>query len=320
MCSPKRLQDKLPSTRLMEFAATAMMAARHSSLTIKTLSKVPDVDMYEDVIQLTTPLQLQPPVSIYIKSDSPYRVTLIKGNSVDVDAGPQSITKITSFRPLIIASSAPLKSAFEEGWNRLPAELKALILEFNVKAENRVGARNKAVYLPIVHCRLLPHLTMTREIAAIAREIFWTKNEFHLEPSYESVVIGKGRLDTRLYFAYPPQASHHLIRRLAVRIRPMRIEWLKLAKLANGDYGFAGLRNVVVELDMRIVHLTSARKYNDFLTNTVGDGIDFHCAGNLKFLAPQKAKGKSSEVSFEDVKKMFNSKIRFAVEETQAEG
>jgi len=108
----------------MAFAATAMMAARHSSLTIKTLSKVPDVDMYEDVIQLTTPLQLEPPVSIYIKSDSPYRVTLIKGSSVDVDAGPQSITKITSLRPLIIASSASLKSAFVEGWNKLPARAK----------------------------------------------------------------------------------------------------------------------------------------------------------------------------------------------------
>ncbi|KAI4628748.1 hypothetical protein J4E83_003301 [Alternaria metachromatica] len=296
------------------------MAARTSSLTIKTLSKVPDVDMYEDVIQLTTPLQLQPPVSIYIKSDSPYRVTLIRGNSIDVDAGPESFTKITSLRPLVIASSAPLKSAFAEGWNKLPAELKILTIEFNMKAENRIGAGDKKVYPPIVLFQLLPHLTMTREIAAIAREIFWAKNEFYLEPSYYSVVMGNGRLDPRLYFAYPPQAFHHLIRRLAVRIRPMRDEWLKLAKLANGDYGFAALRNVVVELDTRILHWASARRYNDFLTNTVGDGIDFHCAGNLKFLAPQKAKGRSSEVSFEDVKKMFNSRIRFAVEETKAEG
>ncbi|KAI4665836.1 uncharacterized protein J4E78_003301 [Alternaria triticimaculans] len=289
-------------------------------LMVKIKDAVPDVDMYEDVVQLTTPLQLQPPVSIYIKSDSPYRVTLIKGNSVDVDAGPESFTKITSLRPLIIASSAPLKSAFAEGWNKLPAELKILTLEFNMKAENRVGAGNKCVYPPIVYCRLLPHLAMTREIGAIARDIFWTKNEFHLEPAYYSVIPGNGSLDARLYFAYPPQAFHHLIRRLAVRIRPMRDEWLKLAKLANGDYGFAALRNVVVELDMRVVQFTRARRYDDFLTNTVGDGIDFHCAGNLKFLAPQKAKGRSSEVSFEDVKKMFNSRIRFAVEETKAEG
>ncbi|KAI4936818.1 uncharacterized protein J4E92_001543 [Alternaria infectoria] len=294
------------------------MAARHSSLTIKMLSKVPDVDMYEDVIQLTTPLQLQPPVSIYIKSDSPYRVTLIKGNSVDVDAG-QSITKITSFRPLIIASSAPLKSAFEEGWNKLPVELKILTLEFNSKAENRVGAGNKCGYPPIVSCQLLPHLTMTREIAAMAREIFWTKNEFYLEPSNQSVVIGNRRLDKRLYFAYPPRAFHHLIRRLVVRISPMRHEWRKLAKLANGDCGFAALRNVVVELDMRGM-LYNARAWTNFIAQIVGDGVSFHCAGDMKFLAPQHAKNVSSEVSFEDVKEMFTGKIRFAVEETKSHG
>ena len=287
-------------------------------MTIKMLSKVPDVDMYEDVIQLMTPLQLEPPVSIYIKSDSPYRVTIIKGNSVDVDAGPQSFTKITSLRPLVIASSAPLKSAFAEGWNKLPAELKILTLEFNMKAENRVGADDKKVYPPIVLFQLLPHLTMTREIAAIARDIFWTKNEFHLEPSCQSVVIGNGRSNNRIYFAYPPQAFHHLIRRLAVQIRPMRREWRVLEKLANGDYGFAALRNIVVDFDMRRVILTR-RVWTSFLTLTVRDGIDFKCAGNVKFLAPQPATDTPSELSFEDVKEMFNGKIRFAVEETKAE-
>ena len=303
----------MPPTRLTALAATAMMAARHSSLKIQMLSKVPDVDMYEDVIQLTTTLQLNPPVSIYIKSDSPYRVTLIKGNSVDVDAGPQSITKIASSRSLIIASSAPLKSAFAEGWNRLPAELKILTLGFNMKAENRVGAGNWTLYPSIVHCQLLPHLTMTREIAEMAREIFWTKNEFYLEPSNQSVVIGNRRLDKRLYFAYPPQAFHHLIRRLVVRILPFRHEWLKLAKLANGDYGFAALRNVVVELDLRRM-LYNARAWTNFLAQIVGDGVSFHCAGIVKFLAPQHAKNVSSEISFEDVKKMFTGKIRFAAQ------
>lgn len=131
--------------------------------------------------------------------------------------------------------------------------------------------------------------------------------------------MGNGRLDARLYFAYPPQAFHHLIRKLAVRIRPNRREWSKLAKLANGSYGFAALRNVVVEFDMRLIHL-NRRALTNFLTQTVGDGIGFHCAGSMRFLAPQQAKDRSSELSFEDVKEMFNGKIRFAVEETKAEG
>jgi hypothetical protein len=125
---------------------------------------------------------------------------------------------------------------------------------------------------------------MTPEIATLARDVFWRENDVHLEPSYSPVNLGNTAMGIgRQYFAYPNPSVHQLITKLAVKLRLRDNKWDKLKKPARGDYGFGKLRYVAVKIDLVSpdwggrggMGETVSQRWNDFLGQTVGEGLAF---------------------------------------------
>ncbi|KAF1958223.1 hypothetical protein CC80DRAFT_503009 [Byssothecium circinans] len=90
---------------------------------------------------------------------------------------------VTPLESTTIAPAAPLGSEFADGWKKLPDELKLKVLAHNlVDAEPLSAERCKleGEHMADVTTNLYHHLRTTPEIAALAKEVFYTENTFML--------------------------------------------------------------------------------------------------------------------------------------------
>ncbi|KAJ4360802.1 uncharacterized protein N0V89_001369 [Didymosphaeria variabile] len=138
-----------------------------------------------------------------------------------------------------ILATPDAQNNFVRGWNKLPLELRIHILEFNLIYIAPYKATEDATT-----SILLPYLRMTKEIADLAREIYFKKNVICLEVRRQD-----GR---RRALRYPPPLSNRFIRRLEVELAFIDFAtsrfWPKIPDLASGRYGFPNLRFLHIQL------------------------------------------------------------------------
>lgn len=222
-----------------------------NSLTVLSLGEI--------TVQSSTPFELSVGCEwpIIVSSRSPITLTSL----------PRTATR--SVPRLHFAAKDNLDSRFAEGWKKLPDELKVRILRYNLTVDE-----------PIHYCRttggwpwgqvLLPHyLLMPLEIAGIAHEVFYKTNTFFLKP---------GRSNAS--FRYPNLPNNQYVRRLVFQVKPERPHWKYVPKLASGEYGFANLDYVQIQLDW------TAPRENPLLSllYLARQKAVFKCDGDLEFV------------------------------------
>lgn len=197
--------------------------------------------------------------------------------------------------PIYVFPDVPLGRAFMEGWQKLPVELKIMILEHNLVFPYPIRK-----YQCDAFGALLAHMRSTPEIAELARNIFYTKNTFKLHfimalsfaaPSYGNYTTPR--------LSYPNPTAYDLIRTIDISTALSSQVWMSLRKMAQG---MLRLNYVKLELgwfnqfDSTIIHsravvlasetgtdVASAyeRAVFDLMGECLGGGIHFACSGEL---------------------------------------
>lgn len=146
-----------------------------------------------------------------------------------------------------------LTPKFATGWRKISQELKIEIWEYLVVNESRPHRYFDWDSSSRCHCADdLSIFHSTRELTALAKEIFYRRNQFAIfthncpwPPDYvPSSSIGE---DAWLVpIRYPSLAVNHIIRRLYIEMRLSIREWIFVKKISCGDLGFQNLWEVTV--------------------------------------------------------------------------
>jgi hypothetical protein len=127
---------------------------------------------------------------------------------------------------------------------------------------------------------------MTPETGALATQMFYKKLKFRI------VIESPLRLTASVFL--PNKLVATFVRSIYVRVPLTTASWGKLAKIANGEYGFDNLRKVEVDLDMAPFFSWVNRPpgpshvpffFNNqmaFMRDVRGIPIRFRCEGRFK--------------------------------------
>lgn len=201
------------------------------------------VDEADVEIHLQTPMEIKlEEGSVHrISSPTPFYIAGIKFWS----AAPIHIYGPTSPR-LEIKPGDDLGPGFSRGWHKLPDELKLKVLEFNLiyggplEYEYSFPGRHDIVEYGNL-------LRSTPEIAAMSREIYYTKNTFRVE------IESYNRFDYNChnrgqFLAFPNPMNNSLIRSLEFIITIEGLSSAALRRFIVGSYGFHDLRSLRIVL------------------------------------------------------------------------
>lgn len=168
--------------------------------------------------QETTPLVLEVPMHIIpelgslrsVSSPTPFLINGVKVWS----AAPIHIYACKDQQDIRIEPTDRLDSEFAQGWDKLPDELKTRILAFNLVCSSFLGYLSLFSHYGEDATSYYHHLRTTPEIAAFAREIYYTENTFEVKFSRYSHIGHYWPRDQ--YFAYPVHRNNGMIRNLVV--------------------------------------------------------------------------------------------------------
>lgn len=145
--------------------------------------------------------------------------------------------------------TSPGLNEFTTCWRKQPDELKLVDRETFYLAKNFMmyedsweGPRRLTQADP------LNLLYSTREIASLAKEVFFSRNVFKIQ----SLVTAKNPI------LYPPQAVSYLIRRLEITVRPRVRDWNFVRRLAHNGESFERLKIIQLTFD----HYSYNSNYN----------------------------------------------------------
>ncbi|KAF2635717.1 hypothetical protein P280DRAFT_522837 [Massarina eburnea CBS 473.64] len=222
-------------------------------------------------VELLTTISFAPDTSMSIISATPI---LLNETSIIWSETPIMV-KATAEELLTVQPHKILDPEFAVGWNKLPDELKVRILTYNVICEDKVSFNDQWGYTMGGNKDIISYCLMTPEIATLAREIFYSKNIFHVKalPLFEW--IGERRT-----LPLPPRSSLGLIRRLEVAVRVIGWEFTKLRKLTDGRWGFHNLQHIKLTVDLT---QHPGIPYSE-IPCILGDGLFIQCDGEVDFV------------------------------------
>ncbi|KAF2824624.1 hypothetical protein CC86DRAFT_383438 [Ophiobolus disseminans] len=99
------------------------------------------------------------------------------------------------------------------------------------------------------------HLRSTPEIASFARELYYARNTFILQTHHWSFT-GQPHQRNEHYIAYPPRAVNVFIRSIVVKVSFLRMDLAHVRRLADGEFGFENLRQIIVLIESLHSRLT----------------------------------------------------------------
>ncbi|KAF2249524.1 hypothetical protein BU26DRAFT_565169 [Trematosphaeria pertusa] len=245
--------------------------------------------------------------------------------------GPLEIKSVGVTERLLVQSSSPilintkscidivppLTSGFVKGWHKLPDELKLQVLEHNVLVSGLIGGSAQPDQVKEKH--LFPYLRMTPEIAALAKEIFYTKNAFAINRTSGFPHSPFGLDDGPCYLSYPKRPLSDQLRFVTFATSMHQADFDLLARLANGEFGFRNLQHVTILYNIyRLLYsLPSLRMpYEGDLAGLLHIDVRFRAQGTLVSRRDVLFRERSErELYFaERIEKFLKSRIVFGVE------
>ncbi|KAL5435174.1 hypothetical protein PMIN07_002701 [Paraphaeosphaeria minitans] len=216
----------------------------------KKYPKVPqgsDLGSPSNPIPLLIGLKLLPGAQVSILPDVEF--TADKG--VHILSSPSSLTISISRTPgygeVQIIPTSRLTSAFRNGWNKLPSELKVMIIaptvSYSYDAKSTViGYHN---FFPGFEEKVLPWVRLSPETGAIAMQAFYENNTFWI---VRHTKVGGETDHVTSHFILPPpdmaKHIHSLVFELSMDSHAFRL----LAEISRGEHGFTGLTRVLVNI------------------------------------------------------------------------
>jgi hypothetical protein len=229
-----------------------------------------------EVITLLTPLLVPAKVKLSVLSAYPIHVYYPK----DTQSPP---LQIQSSAPVVFGNGdaavylvpdAPLGLEFVAGWTKLPDELKVLILAQNLVFDESVRFRN---WKEITERVLFPHLRMTPEIANLAREVFYTQNEFQLFRGGDRVIhIHQGIMWRR--FLKPP--NRDMVRHVKVPIMLYQDDLGAISATSKTIPGFSSVKHLRLVLYLHVPW--KGNNWEGLLKNEMAPTLAFDVPGCLE--------------------------------------
>ena len=230
------------------------MATATNSKSVAGATHGPDQPNEVTVVKLTMPMTLQPGAELLVTCSSPISVLLPSGEGHELEA--YKPTKIRAMKHILrLSPTSRLGSSFVRGWNKLPEELKLMVLEHElVHKSGEIQIRRSHLSFDIdfvdtandyfvnvinfsMKANLYRYLSMTPEIARLARDVFYTRNYFMIFCSRPAAPIHG--LDL-------PPNSRLLIRKLVLKVDFEEKGLQKLEDLAA--VRFPSLQNLEIRL------------------------------------------------------------------------
>lgn len=291
----KLLMSRLPAAHGTSFSRTrAGLVMRQS--------------MDEDGIDLKTPMVLQPPFCIQVRSPKKFLVWMnddafdhndtINPNSINpkwtdvsVSILDGSIFIYSERSPVKLVPEYTLGETFARCWNNLSEEIKvsshssksgdylltlrqAMIIKKNMFCSVRPSFRTRHVGFEQV---LFPYCRMTPEIARLATEAFYNNNEWLVELNSPINAIPRYNFNR-----YPSPILNNMIRRMYITmyIRPVHTNFLR--KLSKGVLGFHNLKNLEITVEWKWPPtFPDFQAWHQFHTEATHDPVVFACDGSV---------------------------------------
>jgi hypothetical protein len=237
----------------------------------------------------------------------------------------------TTSDAIMIEPKEPLDDQFEKDWNRLPTELKLQVLEpLLIPAEqrhphlyykiNNGEAIDAALWETQRVWPILHHWMYTgQELCDLARDVFYGRNTFRISSSRLSsrTHLGNGLATCPDYLTMPEVSATPLIRKLQFEMCVTRVEWAKLRRIADKDYGFTGLASIdiIVYLNSNMVDPErdipgSTITWQDKARQLAATPLAFDCYGSLNVYGVPKRHNVNQTV-VDEVKDILKAAITF---------
>ncbi|KAF1993628.1 hypothetical protein P154DRAFT_527622 [Amniculicola lignicola CBS 123094] len=232
------------------------------------------------------------PIPLHNQIELPPHGTMLLTSAVFMNIHPSGDLRIWSASPIIItseksvriSSTSALGADFARGWHKLPDELKERILYFCTFLASPVDrfTAGRKLNAPYWEYSLLRYLRMTPEIATMAMNLFYKRNEFRLFPCRQTTSRG-GML-------YPKPHFNRIIRRVVLKIDSIQKAWDNVKKLASGHYGFENMRHVRIVVSAALYFRlpisapdipTRFSRWKTGAQSMMADGVTFRCEGEL---------------------------------------
>lgn len=166
-----------------------------------------------------------------------------------------------------------LGPVFENGWNKLPTELKAEVLRHNLCDSEYIGSYSRREKEQLLH-----HLRMTPEISAMSKELFYGTNTIHLYSGWDRI--------SGCYF--PPLSVRSFIRRVRVEATlGVSSEWDFLGLCSRVLRQFPNIQNLEVVFNWGLSHVNEGfhpldtNHWIQLVEDGTGETVPFGCRGKL---------------------------------------
>jgi hypothetical protein len=242
-------------------------------------------------LRVKTPFQLPSRSTLWIVSEYPLKMTTAsfeEDTRIFHRKTPRRMQVQSGIGPVWLVPVFDLGPTFVQGWSQLPEELKLQVLACNLTLPNRIGSKT---YTDI----LSPYLRMSPHIAALAQEVYFTRNEFTLE-SLRSPWEAGSPYNNAWYLSYPTGGINRLIRRLDLDVdlfggSKRGIRWNHLKALSRGYYGFESLQHVTISFQATCPNRSNAGNIPVMFANSrmsrmrkeFAEDISFACRRELRF-------------------------------------
>ncbi|KAL5371555.1 hypothetical protein PMIN06_006450 [Paraphaeosphaeria minitans] len=160
---------------------------------------------------------------------------------------------------------------FVIGWNKLPVELKLMIVACDTKLNGDIKRRNK-IHNPGNQGgwrRILHYEKMTPEFGALATQVSYEKHHFRIEGAEAKTSYGLRSVDTMFF---PKIEINKFIKMLHIRVPLDALGRSRLQRLADGEFGFKNLKSLIVEVAQTIYYIENkafleSDVFIDFITH-----------------------------------------------------
>jgi hypothetical protein len=179
-----------------------------------------------------------------------------------------------------IIPTGALGEGFATGWTKLPVQLKLRILAANLTFPDPISSGPWASQHVLYH-----HLSLTPEIATLAKEVYYGSNVFRIRRY--STPLGNGRVFASNAIDLPPAQDRHLIRRLAYQfvLLPPSYDLTLMRELSLQEKGFTNLQHVVL---VGLRHPAPRERRRLALqyrkATTIPASIQFECKGRIEYM------------------------------------
>jgi hypothetical protein len=229
---------------------------------------------------------------------------------------PIQILRNDTKEELVVKPDGGLGSAFVDGWNKLPDELKVRELSCNLVAENTISFEDTQTDASTEHViNFDHHLRTTPEIASLSREISYTKNTFLLQASPHSnwETAGAMQIAPTGFMNHPPTAATSYIRSLELRLPINSVSSRFLTRLINGQYGLQDLRHLRLTIPVYWFKLRDMGTFDVFMLNIIGEGLEFACNGSCEIIGLEMGNTltETERDNLQSMKERLANNIRF---------